>query len=159
MGVVGPYFFEENGATVTVNSERYVNMLRNFLIPKLRQLRVNRKRIWFQQDGATAHTADDSMRVLKRMFPHHVISRFGDVNWPARSPDLSACDFFLWGYLKSKVYVHKPRDLNDLKEAIRAEISAISEETVAKVMENFEERLHECIYEEGRHLPEVLFRT
>jgi hypothetical protein len=27
-------------------------------------------------------------------------SRFGDVPWPTRSPTLSACGFFLWGYLK-----------------------------------------------------------
>lgn len=159
LGIVGPYFFEENNATVTVNSERYVNMLRSFLVPKLRELRVNRDRIWFQQDGATAHTANDSMCVLRRMFPHHIISRFGDVHWPARSPDLSACDFFLWGYLKSKVYVNKPRNLIDLKEAISAEIMAIEEETVVKVMANFEERLVECITEEGHHLPEVIFRT
>ena len=31
------------------------------------------------------------------MFPQHVISRGGNVPWPARSPDLSACDYFLWG--------------------------------------------------------------
>jgi hypothetical protein len=28
LGVIGPYFFEEEGVTVTVNSERYVAMLR-----------------------------------------------------------------------------------------------------------------------------------
>jgi hypothetical protein len=46
VGIVGPYFFEEEeeeeeGATVTVTSERYVEMLRNFLCPQLRSLRVN----------------------------------------------------------------------------------------------------------------------
>ena len=35
VGIVGPYFFEEEGATVTVTSERYVEMLRNFLCPQL----------------------------------------------------------------------------------------------------------------------------
>jgi hypothetical protein len=34
-----------------------------------------------------------SMEVVRRMFPQHVISRFGDVSWPPRSPDLSVCDF------------------------------------------------------------------
>lgn len=162
LGIVGPYFFEENGATVTVNSVRYVNMLRNFLRPELQRLRlrlrVTRNQMWFQQDGATAHTAADSMSVVKKMFPKHVISRFGDVHWPARSPDLSACDFFLWGLLKSKVYINKPRTLDELKDAIRSEVAAIERETVVKVMENFEERLLMCINEEGRHLPEVIFR-
>jgi len=43
------------------------------------------------------------------MFPQHVISRGGDVPWTARSPDLSACGYFLWGYLKSKVFISKPK--------------------------------------------------
>ena len=85
-------------------SERYVEMLRNFLRPQLRSLRVNMEDMWFQQDGATAHTARASMTAVRQTFPQHVISSFGDVPWPPRSPDLSACDFFLWGYLKSKEY-------------------------------------------------------
>ena len=28
--------------------------------------------------------------------------------WPSRSPDLTVCDFHLWGYLKNKVYAKKP---------------------------------------------------
>ena len=56
-------FFEE-GATITVTSERYVEMLRNFLHLQLRSLRVNMEEMWFQQDGATAHTARASMTVV-----------------------------------------------------------------------------------------------
>ena len=96
-------FFEEEGIVVTVTSARYIEMLNNFLRPELERRQVNMRDIWFQQDGATAHTARASMEVIRQMFPGHVISRFGDVRWPPRSPDLSICDFFLWGYLKSKV--------------------------------------------------------
>lgn len=53
--VIGPYFFEEGGATVTVTSDRYVEMLETFLHPKLDD--VDTEDVWFQQDGATAHTA------------------------------------------------------------------------------------------------------
>jgi len=49
------------------------------------------------------HTAAISIAALRRLFPQRVISGFGDVPWPPRSPDLTAPDFFLWGYLK-KVY-------------------------------------------------------
>ena len=109
-------------------SERYVEMLRNFLRPQLRSLRVNMEEMWFQQDGATARTARASMTVVRQMFPQHIVSRFGDVPWPPRSPDLTACDFFLWGYLKSKVYVRKPRTVDDLKVCIREEIATVSQE-------------------------------
>ena len=46
------------------------------------------------------------------------------IPWTARSSDLSVCDFFLWGYLKSKVNLMKPRDINELKYAIKGEITA-----------------------------------
>jgi hypothetical protein len=49
------------------------------------------------------NTVRTTMRVLNEMFSAHVISRRGNTEWSARSPDLNACDFFLWGYLKSKV--------------------------------------------------------
>jgi len=53
-GVLGPYFFEYNeGAAVTVTSERYVAMLHNFCEPELRRRGIERSSVWFQQDGAT----------------------------------------------------------------------------------------------------------
>jgi hypothetical protein len=65
-GVIGLYFFEDR-ETVTVISDHYVQMLRNFLEPKLNE-RGN-PAVWFQQDGATTHTARGSMGALREMFP------------------------------------------------------------------------------------------
>jgi len=50
-------------------------------------------------------------------------------------------NFFLWGYLKSEVYVRKPRTVDDLKVSIREEISTVPQEMLANGMQNFEERL------------------
>jgi hypothetical protein len=44
------------------------------------------------------------MEVFREMFLKHVISLRGELPWPARSPDLCTCDYFLWGYLKAKPY-------------------------------------------------------
>ena len=74
-----------------------VEMLNTFLGPKRQRRGVEASQLWFQQDGATAHTARISMKRVQEMFPRRVISRFGDVHWLARSPDLSVCDFFPWG--------------------------------------------------------------
>ena len=41
-------------------------------------------------------------------FASRVLSRFGDQNWLPRSCDLTPLDFFLWGYLKWKLYVNNP---------------------------------------------------
>jgi len=85
-----------------VTSERYVAMLRNFCEPELCRRGIDLSSVWFQQDGATAHTARASMSVLWEMFPQHGISCGGDVPWPASSPDLSACDYFYRGISKAE---------------------------------------------------------
>ncbi|GFU13542.1 hypothetical protein TNCV_938281 [Trichonephila clavipes] len=46
--------------------------------------------------------------LLKDTFGDRLISRFGPVNWPPRSCDLTPLDYFLWGYVKSLVYADKP---------------------------------------------------
>ena len=101
--IIGPIFFYE-----TLNSERYVN---NILRPFFNMLRGPEKEYcYFQQDGATAHTSRNSMQEIENVFGDRVISRG---RWPARSPDLSACDFYLWGNLKQKVYRINPRTLRE----------------------------------------------
>ena len=72
---------------------------------------------------------------------------------------LSACDFFLWGYLTSKVYVRKPRTVDDLKVSIREEIATVPQEMLVNVMQNFEERFRKCVRQEGRHLSDIIFRN
>jgi hypothetical protein len=71
---------------------------------------------------------------------------------------VSACDFFLWGYLKSKVDVRKPRTVDDLKFSIREETVIVPQEMLVNVMKNFEERLRTCVRQEGRHLSDIIFR-
>ena len=158
LGVVGPYFFEEAGVTVTVNSNRYCEMLDNFLRPRLEEF-DDSEDFRFQQDGATAHTARHSLGILREMFPSRLVSLRGDIGWPARSPDLTPCDFFLWGYLKAEVYKHRPQTVKALKDAIREKVAAIPPEMTNVVMENFRERLRQCIANNGRHLSDVIFNT
>jgi len=95
------------------------------------------------------------MQVLREMFPGKLISLRGDVGWPAHSPDLAPCDFFLWGYLKSKVYTH----LQALKDATHREIAAIPPAMTERVMRAFRNRLEECIANDGHHLGDKIFRT
>jgi hypothetical protein len=107
--VIGPYFFEDKaGRAVTANSAHYTEMLRTFLEPELQRLGVETQTLWLLQDRTNAYTLRTVMQALNEMIPAHMISRRGNIEWSARSPDLNACDF-LWGYLKSKVYEKKPR--------------------------------------------------
>jgi hypothetical protein len=70
-----------------------------------------------------------------------VVSLHEAVPWPPRSPDLSPCDFFLWEYLQAEVFKHRPRSLDQLKEAIQ------------------EERLQMCIGRQGHHLDDIISET
>ncbi|GFU26132.1 uncharacterized protein TNCV_5105801 [Trichonephila clavipes] len=65
---------------VTVNGDRYRAMITNFFIPELNSHDV--QELWFQQDGATCHTAHATIDLLKDTFGDRLISRFGPVNWP-----------------------------------------------------------------------------
>lgn len=50
------------------------------------------------------------------------------VEWPPRSPDLTPCDFSLWGIIKDRVYAAKPRDMNPLKLLIEQEFTSINDD-------------------------------
>jgi hypothetical protein len=157
--VISPYFFEdEAGRAVTVNSARYTEMLCTFLEPELQRLGVETQTLWFQQDGAMAHTVRTAMRVLNEMFPACVISQRGNLERSARSPDLNACNFFLWGYLKSKLYEKKPKTMVDLKQNTRDEVAAISPTMLQRVMQNFQKHLRECVDNKGHHLTDTIFK-
>ena len=73
-GIIGPCFFEnEQGAAVTVNSERYRAMLNEFLFPKIEEDDVDD--IWFQDfDGATCHTANVTIDLLRTVFGNRILS-------------------------------------------------------------------------------------
>lgn len=157
--IVGPYFFEENGVTATVNGDRYLNMLKEFFYPELRRRRIPFNSIWFQQDGATAHIARPVMEELQRKFRNKLISRNSTFRWPPRSPDLTAPDFFLWGYLKQEVYKAKPSNLTELKQSITTIIEAIPTSTLQCAMNNFLIRCRICVNEHGGHLRSIIFKT
>ncbi|CAK9805746.1 hypothetical protein ANTPLA_LOCUS4646 [Anthophora plagiata] len=67
-------------------------------------------------------------------------------------------DFFLWGYLKSRVYSSNPRSLIQLKENIRIEMAAITETTCRTVLRNCTSRLEECREREGSHSDDIIFK-
>ncbi|GFV81478.1 transposable element Tcb2 transposase [Trichonephila clavipes] len=90
------------------------------------------KELWFQQDAATCHTARATIDLLKDTFGDRLISRFGPVNWPPRSCDLTPLDYFLWGYVKSLVYADKPQTLDHLEDNIRRVIADIRPQMLEK---------------------------
>lgn len=64
---------------MTVTSERYGEMLNDFLSAEFQWLGEQDHELGFQQDGASSHTARISKAVLRRMFPNRAISRYDDI--------------------------------------------------------------------------------
>ncbi|GFV90062.1 uncharacterized protein TNCV_73431 [Trichonephila clavipes] len=156
-GIIGPYFFKnDEGHNVTVNGDRYKAIITNFFIPELNNPDV--QELWFQQDGATCHTARATIDLLKDTFGDRLISRFGPVNWPPRSCDLTPLDYFLWGYVKSLVYANKPQTLDHLKDNIRRVVADIRPQMLEKVIENRTSRLDYIQASHGSHMPEIIFK-
>ncbi|GFW43843.1 putative DD41D transposase [Trichonephila clavipes] len=100
----------------------------------LLQKRLRPQRAVFQKDGATCHTARATIDVLKDTFGDRLISRFGPVNWPPRSCDLTPLDYFLCGYVKSLVYADKPQTFDHLEDNIRRVIPDIRPQMLEKVI-------------------------
>ncbi|GFW88740.1 hypothetical protein TNCV_4972331 [Trichonephila clavipes] len=96
--------------------------------------------------------------LLKDTFGDRLISRFGPVNWPPRSCDLTPLDYFLWGYVKSLVYADKPQTLDHLEDNIRRVITDIRPEMLEKVIENWTSRLEDIRASRGSHMPEIIFK-
>ncbi|GFU48634.1 putative DD41D transposase [Trichonephila clavipes] len=156
-GIIGLYFFKnDEGHNVTVNGDRYRAMITNFFIPELNNHEV--QELWFQQDGATCHTARATIYLLKDTFGDRLISRFGPVNWPPRSCDLTPLDYFLWGYVKSLVYADKPQTLDQLEDNIRRVIANIRSQMLEKVIENWTSRLDYIRASRGSLMPEIIFK-
>jgi hypothetical protein len=110
--VIGPIFYD-----YTFNAVRYVN---NILRPFFAKI-SDEERLYcvFQQDSATAHMAHVSLEALREVFNDRVISRG---LWPPCSPDLTPCDFYLWGSLRVKVYKTNPHTVEELRYNIRHKI-------------------------------------
>jgi hypothetical protein len=100
-------------------------LLRKYLKLELSDHGIELSTIWFQQDGAIAHILKAPMEAIQEMFQEHIISLCGKLPWPTCSPDLSACDYFLLGYLKAKVHITRPWTISDLKITVQKQISVI----------------------------------
>ena len=123
--IIGPFFFNRN-----VNARVYREMLVQFAFPGIARAfglyagPVFRN-IWWFQDGAPAHGSLEIRRLLRTKFENRVVALHHPIEWPPRSPDLTPLDFFLWGYLKQKVFRTPPASLVELRRRIVDEVNVL----------------------------------
>lgn len=104
------------------------------------------------------------LMVLRRLLCIYFLETFmslrGELEWPARFSDLTLCNHFLWGYLKSLVYSDHPNNLCKPKwRNFRVAIANIDADTLDKVGENYQFRISTFIDHSGVHLDISFSRT
>lgn len=149
--VIKPFFFDG-----TATADKYLSMLQHHLVPELRHHRLLRSAV-FMQDGAPPHIGKQVKKFLVTRFsPTKVISRNFDIPWPARSPDLNPCDFWLWGALKDAVYQTTPTTMDELKMRIVEAANNITPAQVALAVNNLLARMHLLIDNDGGLIEHLL---
>lgn len=143
--VIGPFFFSENSVTADI----YLDMLQLFVIPQLSDLQPN---VIFQQDGAPPHWGLCVRDFLNETFPDRWIGRDGPTPWPPRTPDITPLDFFLWGYVKDKVYATPVPDLETLRRRITNAIGDVTQEMLSNVWCEIDYRLDILRVTNGAHV-------
>ena len=140
--IIGPFFFEGN-----LNSQRFLNFLNNQFADTLDDLPLAEVAgLLFQLDGSPVHNARTVRAWLEENFPNRWIGRNSRlVQFPPRSPDLTPLDFFLWGFVKEKVYKSRPTNAEELRERITAACAEITPQQLCNVMINLKRRYNKCI--------------
>lgn len=143
--IIGPFVIEGN-----LTGDKYLELLEDQITPALNEAAGVAEEIWFQMDGCPAHNTRNVRRYLNESFDNKVIGNGYTINWPARSPDLSPNDFFLWGHLKSKIYNgNRCENIEELTNRIRNQCARISPYQLANMRREFYDRLGYCLTVNG----------
>lgn len=143
--IIGPFVIEGN-----LTSQKYLELLQNHVEPALAEVVGENQEIWFQMDGCPAHNSLVVREYLNNAFNGQVIGPNSRINWPARSPDLSPNDFFLWGHLDSVLYKNVQfENLGQLRNSVSMECERISQYQLANVRREFYDRLGYCLAANG----------
>ena len=70
--------------------------------------------------------------------------------------DLTPPDFFLWGFVKDKVYSRNPQTLQQLRIFVEEAITLVSVDLCQKVCRSVPHRLRLCIGCDGQHFEHKL---
>lgn len=152
--LIGPYLLPS-----PLTGHAYTIFLREVLPGLLEDVPLEtRRRMWFQHDGAPAHYFGETRLFLNNQFQNRWIGRGGPVAWPARSPDLTPLDFFLWGTMKDLVYATPVESEQDLVGRIVDSAGRITEMpgVFQSVRRSLADRCRKCVEVHGGHFEQLL---
>ena len=112
-GIIGPYFFKNEGNRVTVNGDRCCTMIIVFLFKIWRTSSLTK--CGFNRMGLPVTQRMKPSFFWDKVWRYNYLKKWARQLTSKRCCDLTPLDYFLWGYTKSKVYAEKPAAVNDLE--------------------------------------------
>ena len=155
-GIIGPIIVTE-----TINGDVYRDQILEVFFRKARRHGLIRD-FWFMQDGARPHRTPGNLARIAQVFGDRIIGldaerhTGGGIDWPPYSADLNVDDFFLWGYVKDRVYQTSIENTEQLIERIKEVIKAIPDDMRRKACAQFETRLRHIIVNDGKHFENII---
>ena len=138
-----------NGAE---NEFSYAQILFYFKVD-IERLKSGNNKIYFEQDGATPHTTESNINLIKRLFGEDPL-----IQNPPNSPDLAYPIESLWGYIKPRIKKRNPKTLDELKKFTLEEWNNIPKKIIEKTGVNYERRLKKVIEIKGERLEDFHLR-
>jgi len=160
-GIIGPVF--PQGPITGVS---YRELLKTTVMPAMNQLGDDY--YWVQvgegvhesrfhlQDGAPPHYATIVRDFLDESLPERWIGRRGPIEWPPRSPDLTAMDYSVWGIVREEVYAQPPRNLDHLRQLITNAFVRFTPDLCANICRSLPNRLYMCMQAGGRQFEHLM---
>lgn len=125
----------------TVNSQKYQDLLKDYLLPSIPALQSTEGEFIFQQDGATCHTAKTSMQWMAQ-------NGVPVITWPPNSPDISPIEA-LWGHMKKELSKSPAKTIDELKFKLQTVWTSITPETCQHIVDTMPERVADVIKAKG----------
>lgn len=168
IGLIDGYLIGPHVLPHRLNSHLFLNFLTDHLHNYLEEVPLAiRQDSWIQMDGAPAHLGRNISIWLRENFGQRWIARLpvnaeihngrGPVSWPPRSPDLTPLDFFIWGYLKDKVYTTPVETRDELMNRILEACNELREKraVIRAAVNSVGLRCRKCIESEGLHFEQL----
>ena len=102
------------------------------MITEMKNL-ANNGHFVFQQNGARSHPANSTIKLLQNKVPELLQPK----DWPPNSPDLNPIDYGIWENLLERVYQHKIKDIQHLKNLIIEKWSQMPQEQINRAIDQF----------------------
>jgi len=101
----------------------------------------------FQQDGAPAHRARETVELLQAETPDFIPPTL----WPPNSPDLNPVDYKIWSVMEEKVYRYRIHDVNELRRRIVDAWDEMDQRVIDESVKQWRKRLRACVDGQGGH--------